>query len=84
VGDFTEEYMQSPTKAKKALSIARKQVASQKRKIDILRIQKDRCRRKVTSLSSLLLELKEKTNLSDEVCHVLEVSAKACSFILSF
>ncbi|XP_049859401.1 uncharacterized protein LOC126354070 [Schistocerca gregaria] len=62
------------TKAKKVLSTARKQVAAQKRRIDILRIQNTRSKKKVTSLSSLLDELKAKTSISDEVCQVLEAS----------
>lgn len=87
VGDFTPEDMNSPTKAKKALYIAKKQLAAQKRKIDILRIENARCKKQVTSLSSLIDELKEKTNLSDEVCHVLEVILKTLfyySFVLDF
>lgn len=73
IGDFVDEDMDSPLKARQVLKIARKQVCEQKKKIVHLRSQNMKFRRKISSLENLLTEIKEKAQMSDDALHVLEV-----------
>ncbi|GLH13650.1 uncharacterized protein GBIM_18179 [Gryllus bimaculatus] len=71
IGDFVDEDMDSPLKARQVLKIARKQICQQKKKIVHLRSQNMKFRRKISSLENLLTEIKEKAQMSDDALHVL-------------
>lgn len=74
LGDFTENDLASPTKAKQVLTIAKKNVAGYRKKIKTLNQKTKRMKKKITSMKEIFNELKTKSLIVDSSCKVLEVS----------
>lgn len=73
VGDFSMEDVVTPRRAKRALFLAKKKLTENRHEIKKLREKSRRQKQKIGSLSSLLNELREKTNLSETASDVLLV-----------
>ncbi|XP_035220469.1 uncharacterized protein LOC118193477 [Stegodyphus dumicola] len=81
LGDFNDEDVTSPSKAKKVLEIAQQQNISMKRKIKLLDKQNKRLKKRVASLDELLTELKTQNLISDSASTILGLSGAAGDFI---
>lgn len=73
VGDFTEDDMHIPSKARKVLRIAKRHTESNRKKIRFLRQEKNRLEKRVASLKIILNELKKKPLLSDSDDNISQV-----------
>lgn len=80
LGDFTENDLASPKKAKQVLTIAKKNVADYRKKIKNLNKKTKRMKKKITSMKELFTELKNKSLIVDSASKVLEVSILSSAY----
>lgn len=73
-GDFTEEDMESPRKAKLAWKIAKDEIDKKNKQLKLLRIKNARQERRILSLKNMVQQLKKSERVSDDYNFFLNVS----------
>lgn len=73
LGDFKEDDLASPTKAKKVLTLANENVRTYRKKIKYLKQKNSRLKKRITSLKEVLNEIKKKSLITDSASKILEV-----------
>lgn len=73
LGDFSDDDMKSPTKARKMLQIAKNQHKKSSAKIREISRKKKRLEKKICSLQEILQIMKKKCLISHSASNVLEV-----------
>ncbi|CAL1276266.1 unnamed protein product [Larinioides sclopetarius] len=77
IGDFEEKDMESPTKARKLLSLAKSHNEISRKKIQELRRRNRSLVKKVLTLEEIIRKMKKKALISDSAGSVLKSSSKA-------
>lgn len=76
-GDYSEEDLQCPHKAKMMWKLGKRQIDIKNRQIKILRMQNFRLNKKIETLENLVMHLKKQNGSSGDCEHLLDVSV-AC------
>lgn len=74
IGDFKENDMDSPTKARKFLKIASNVVEKKDMQLKDLRKKNKKLEKRVASLEQILDEIKKKNLVSDAASNILQVN----------
>lgn len=73
VGDIRTPHLATPRRARKALDLAKKTIALQRRKIKTLQRSRNRSVNRIKTMKSLIKYLKDKNFISEEAAENLEV-----------
>lgn len=82
LGDFNEDDMNSPRKARKLLLVAQNESKSLRKKIKKIKDKNNRLEKRVFTLKEMIVQLKKKRLVSQPAVNILEVKRKIVLFCL--